>query len=403
MKILLSIFLLLSGIYAQNSFVLKENREKFKIDLISRINSLTTDFLHTGQFDSLDGALWGAGLLFYRSENLSLTLKRILENPSAYPDNLVRAVLETVAACYPSEFSDLLFKINPEVLSVKNFAMQHVYLANSGKSTAILSNRVREKQIAFPGNPILDGLQIYINQLNTIPSPDISGLLNFFYSADIVFSLQYKNRNKPGFVLIKRKSGEFVRDGEAKLVTIPQLARSLSNMPGFLTNGNTPQGIFRITGIDTSANLFIGATPNLQLVLPFEVPPGDFFISTVGKSSEYSTENYLDIAPPQFRGSDSPLLEAYRAGKAGRTEIIAHGTATDVEYYRTREYFPYTPTLGCLCMKEIWSEETGQLLESDQDKFMRYIFQYNIISGYYIVLEVPETVTPETVGEYITP
>lgn len=55
------------------------------------------------------------------------------------------------------------------------------------------------------------------------------------------------------------------------MIKIPQLARSISNLPYYLTNGNTPQGLYRITGTDISENKWIGPTTNIQMVMPFEI------------------------------------------------------------------------------------------------------------------------------------
>jgi len=64
---------------------------------------------------------------------------------------------------------------------------------------------------------------------------------------------------------------------DGSIFSVPQLARSISNLPGFLTNDSTPEGIFSLQGIDTSKNVFIGPTTNIQLVLPFETAPNQFF------------------------------------------------------------------------------------------------------------------------------
>ena len=60
------------------------------------------------------------------------------------------------------------------------------------------------------------------------------------------------------------------------------------------------------------------------------------------------------------------MMEAWFAGKIGRTEIIAHGTAIDPEYFKNQPFYPLTPTMGCLCAKELWNNSTGHLLYSDQ-------------------------------------
>ncbi len=56
----------------------------------------------------------------------------------------------------------------------------------------------------------------------------------------------------PGLVIIRQKDGIFVADSSGNIFNVPQLARSITNLPVYLTNGNTPQGIFAMHGFDVS-------------------------------------------------------------------------------------------------------------------------------------------------------
>ena len=67
------------------------------------------------------------------------------------------------------------------------------------------------------------------------------------------------------------------------------------------------------------------------------------------------------------------MSEAWKAGKIGRTEIIAHGSTIDPEYFRDKPFYPLTPTMGCLCAKELWNVTSGRLLVSEQ---------FNLVSAY---------------------
>jgi hypothetical protein len=64
------------------------------------------------------------------------------------------------------------------------------------------------------------------------------------------------------------------------------------------------------------------------------------------------------------------MMEAWSAGHIGRTAIIAHGTTIDPEYYRGRPFYPLTPTMGCLCAKELWNVTSGHLLVSEQNNLV---------------------------------
>ena len=77
--------------------------------------------------------------------------------------------------------------------------------------------------------------------------------------------------------MIRTGEGKWVTDKKNEPLRYTQLARSITNMPYYLTNGNTPQGLFRITGLDTSNNNWIGPTANLQMLMPFEQNNGPVF------------------------------------------------------------------------------------------------------------------------------
>src|SRR5690606_36928324 len=126
--------------------------------------------------------------------------------------------------------------------------------------------------------------------------------------------------------------------------------------------------ILSIQGIDISKYVFIGPSPNLQLVLPYEVNPAKYFHSEI-IDTVWNKDFYSNLLPDSWK-EYLPIYEAYYAGKAGRNEIIAHGTTIDPGFYKNKSYYPFTPSLGCLTTKELWSYETGKIVESDQIKLM---------------------------------
>jgi hypothetical protein len=167
------------------------------------------------------------------------------------------------------------------------------------------------------------------------------------------------------------------------------LARSGSDLPYFMTNGSTPQGIYSIQGMGTSHINFIGPTPNIQLILPNEGKWDHYFHVPNGgdpkavKATEQAADpiedstadpllRYRALLPPGWRDY-APMMEAWTAGRIGRTEIIAHGTTIDPEYFSGRPFYPLTPTMGCLCAKELWNPTSGHLLVSEQ---------FNLISAF---------------------
>ncbi|MBK6381183.1 MAG: hypothetical protein IPF72_16505 [Chitinophagaceae bacterium] len=211
----------------------------------------------------------------------------------------------------------------------------------------------------------------------------------------MLFSFQRSNRNFPGLVMVRSKDGVFIKNSEGKYFTVPQLARSCSNMPGYITNGNTPQGIFKVFGFAVSQSSFIGPTTNIQMVLPYENS------SDVADSvTRLLGDNYRYLLPPSWKNY-YPVYEAYYAGKAGRSEIIAHGTTVNTAYYKKQLYYPLTPTQGCLCTKEIWSAVDGKRIESDQQRLVDAVKKAGGANGYCIVIEIDDQQKPVSIKDIL--
>lgn len=172
-----------------------------------------------------------------------------------------------------------------------------------------------------------------------------------------------------------------MNDKFGKPLKFKQLARSISNLPYYLTNGNTPQGLYKIMGVDTSDNEFIGPTTNIQIRLPFEEQDSSTYF---GVDTNYQTAyNKLLGNLVKYSG----LQEAFIAGKLGRSEIIAHGTTINPAYYKGKNYYPCTPSLGCLCTPEIWDDK-GRLVESDLQKLTQLILNKTINPSWLLVVNI---------------
>jgi hypothetical protein len=98
--------------------------------------------------------------------------------------------------------------------------------------------------------------------------------------------------------------------------------------------------------------------------LPFEHPWSSYYHQPLTPVQD-SSAMYKALFPSAWRKYE-PMMEAWNAGKIGRTAIIAHGTTIDPEYYAGKPFYPLTPTMGCLCAREQWNVTTGRLLLSEQ-------------------------------------
>ena len=181
--------------------------------------------------------------------------------------------------------------------------------------------------------------------------------------------------------MIRKANGTWLSNNNKQPIRFKQLARSISNLPYYLTNGNTPQGLYKLVGVDTSDNDFIGPTTNIQIRLPFEEEDKTIFF---GADTNYQAAyNSMLGKLAKYKG----LQEAFVAGKLGRSEIIAHGTTINPEYYKGKKYYPCTPSLGCLCTPEIW-DKNGKLVQSDLQKLTQLILNKTVNPNWLLVVNI---------------
>lgn len=315
-----------------------------------------------------------------------------------------RALLEAVYATYPIKYTTQVQSILDKETHPKLFAMCAVYLFRNDTATNTVNNikiRMVEQFSNYDSVPLLLNLEQYLNsfeQNKQHKTPDIAGLFQYeaAHHQKAIYSFQRWNRDYPGMAIVQDASGKFMRHPDGRLMIFEQLARSGSNLPYFITNGSTPQGVYSIQGTGVSVNTLIGPTPNLQLVMPnedkwekyFQLPPGAQWDST-----QDSLQTYLQLFPPSWRNY-TPIKEAFSAGQIGRTEIIAHGTTIDPEYFKGKPFYPLTPTNGCLCAKELWNVSNGHLLVSEQFNMVSTFMSTPGSKGYLFVINLDDQQAP---------
>ena len=318
-----------------------------------------------------------------------------------------RALMEVAYSNYPGKFLHQSKSLLQKTSDPKIFAMCAEYLIRKNKEESekgSISKILLQKfsDTAYK-NPILYMLQTRLSP-DKVQAFSIHKVLteifskNFLPNQVVMFSIQRKNRDYPGMVILRKADGSFVRDSLGKLFTIPQLARSISNLPGYLTNGNTPQGIFRMYGFDVSMGNFIGPTANVQMGMPVELSLQKFLDNPFILDTTWTMDYYQKLITKKLQNF-LPLYESYYAGLAGRTEIIAHGTTIDPSYYVGKPYYPLTPTEGCLCTKEIWN---GKRIESDQVKLVNGLLKAGGANGYCVVIEIDNKNEPVSLSDVIS-
>ncbi len=212
----------------------------------------------------------------------------------------------------------------------------------------------------------------------------------------VVYSLQRSDRRYFGVAIVRAANGRFVRNADGSLFRVAQLAMAITNLPGTITNGNTPQGVFTVVGAGTATNRWIGPTPYLESKVPMEATIAEF--EHAPALGEWSEDRYDTFLPAGWRGY-FPIKEAWLAGLAGRNEMLMHGTTINSDYYRGTSYYPGTPSAGCMVSMEYWNKIDGVMLQSDQLSLVKAFTRDGLDQGYLVVVELDDRAAAVTLDE----
>lgn len=382
---------------------IEANRNAFYKKVISTINYTFTLPFNEDNDEKWQSAFYNIGLIQLKNATVNLKIDAASKVLQIQSNGFKKAFINLINSDYPNKYAKQIKEIFDSTNDNKLMAMAANYLLPMATlaEKAAMQDRVELKFATEPDDAILHELHYQIKNFskkNIVPSLKTFFAKDYLQGEILVFSFQRKNRNFAGLAMIRKTDGSFVKNDNGSYFAVGQLARSNSNMPGYISNGNTPQGIFKMTGFDTSTNYFIGPTTNIQLAMPHEYNP---FIKD-GRliDTTWGIEQYTNLLPDNFKKYE-PMFGTFYAGKAGRTEIIAHGTTVDVNYYKSNSFYPYTPTAGCLCTKEIWNNKTGLLDVTDQQKLTQALQNTGITKGYLIVIEIDDKNAPVSLANLL--
>jgi hypothetical protein len=379
-----------------------EAAAKRRADVIKKANDLNV--LPLGSDDEkafpLDVGLWGIAQFRISTPQSDSGISRLIRNYDLLNESTRRALLEATYAMYPKQFANEMKAIAARAVHPRNFAMAalHFYRANpTEESRQWVLNASKKMNANEKQQVMLRCLVEYISGAQEEALPDFDSLFSRqqAHGFKMVYSFQRTNRDYPGLSIVQQPDGSFARDSLGQLKVFVQLARSGSNLPYFLTNGSTPQGLFTITGIGISRNVFIGPTPNLQSAMMHEVNPPVFthyMPLVLNATPERIYRSYFPEAWQNWSG----LMEAYNAGRIGRGEIIAHGSTIDPEWFAGETYYPLSPTLGCLSGLELWNKKTGKIDRSDQLELVNTFLATPDKKGYLLVINLNDKKAPVT-------
>jgi len=391
--------------YAKNT--VKAVRTKEYSNLVSHsINENLSAPLTSATEENWMDAFMAIELTNYRSNTVDNKIKQAFDSIEKRSTGFQRALLEMAYSNYRGKFVDVSERLMRTTKDPKVFAIaaEH-YLAGTtdpkawDKVVQNFSKRADKDDQVAPYYGLLTGLITGYSDKKSMAWL-INNLKYAVPGQTLLISFQRKNRNYPGVAVVRDRNGSLITTSDNDIFSVPQLARSLSNLPFYLTNGNTPQGIFRMNGFDVSKSMAIGPTANIQLLMPYETSPQYFLNDASVSDTIWSEDLYKKLLPEPLK-EYLPLYESFFASKAGRTEIIAHGTTVNPGYYTNQPFFPLTPTQGCLCTKEIWSDVDGRRTESDQQKLVNALKKAGGATGYCIVIEIDDQQKPVTINEVL--
>ncbi len=387
---------------------LKANREKMVQNLLQHsINENLSQALTDSTEADWQSAFTALEFLQYQSPWVTERIDQACEELGTRTIPFECALLQLLHGNYPNRYYAQVRSLLTQTADVKVFAMSASYILKTplgATDIPFLLEKTKQISAQNPNNPVLEQLLFDINTyLQPYAIPNIAGLFKPYYLPGqvLVLSFQRKNRDFPGLVLVRDTNGNVIRRPDNQYFSVPQLARSSNNMPGYISNGNTPEGIFRMQGTDVSRNGFIGPTGNVQLTMPFEKTPAHFYADSTKKDTTWDLNDYRKLIAEGLKDY-YPMYQSYYSGKSGRTEIIIHGTTINPSYYIGRPFYPLTPTMGCLSSKEIWNEQTGFLMESDQQKLIEAIKTAGGAKGYVIVINLSDEERPVELKDILT-
>src|ERR1017187_8290454 len=177
-----------------------------------------------------------------------------------------KALLEVAYTNYPSVFIPQVKKLLNKTTDPKVFAVSAEYMLLQKKDSSSINTISELLETKFGDSAIINSvlytLQIHISEQNRKGNFLQKKLFRELFSntflpgETVMYSIQRKNRDYPGLAVIRNQNGDFVTDSNGIFFNIPQLARSITNLPFYIRNGNTPQGIFLMRGFDVSMSSF---------------------------------------------------------------------------------------------------------------------------------------------------
>ncbi|HMI77508.1 MAG TPA: hypothetical protein VK484_01880, partial [Ferruginibacter sp.] len=269
------------AIYAPDA--IKTNRTQQHRNIINNLINKNLSLQLTDSTEEFwQDAFYAMELINYKSMWVDGRISMAFDSIEKRSTGFQRSLLELAYANYKGKFVQAADILMQRTRVPKIFAMAAEYYVASVKDPAAWNKVVQyfskrpDKDDNVPVYyGLLTGLISGYSDKESVPWL-IRNIRTLVPRQVLLISFQRRNRNYPGLAIIRDASGNYVKDETGNVFSVPQLGRSMSNLPFYLTRGNTPQGLFRMNGFDVSKSMAIGPTSNIQLVMPYETTPQYF-------------------------------------------------------------------------------------------------------------------------------
>jgi len=365
--------------------------ERYKYLLDTTIRQYLKEPLNEDNEGLWNDALWSLELLQYKDAFTKTKMNEAWSKAGKLSEYFQKNLLETTFSLYKTDFKNPVSQLLKSTTSIPVFLRCAEYLLRADAATykTVITSLIKTKFVnkKHVGLDILKSRISNWNKTTVLPPLKDIFSMDFLMGQTVIYSLQRSNRDYPGIVIIRKPDGNFITNEAGEIFHTSQLARAITAYPFYITNGHTPQGIFKWTGFDHSRLLYIGPTTNLQMVMPFEAKPSVFFADSGLVNTTWQKEMYTSLLPDSWKNYEG-IYENFYAGAMGRYDIIMHGTTIDPSFYKGQTYFPQTPSLGCLCSYEEWN---GSRIKSNQQQIANALMSIGSNNGYVVVIDIDDS------------
>ena len=190
------------------------NRNKLYNNLVRSINKNLLLALNDETENDWEDAFSSIELLSYKADWIRNRIVYAFDSAQYRTPGFQRALLELVYTSYPKLFVKNTTTLLLQSFNSKIFAMGAEYLlqnSNDEKTRAFLKNILIKKIKDAPDDAILKSLSFRLENKTIQPAYKILPQIfskNFLIGNVIMYSIQRKDRNFPGIVIIRNKEGK---------------------------------------------------------------------------------------------------------------------------------------------------------------------------------------------------